>query len=60
VNDVFDPMSGLLIRTCARRTIDPVSAATTRPRSIPVPVFATRPGGSIIGTSPWGIAICSP
>src|SRR6185295_825676 len=51
-------MSGLLIRTCARRTEAPVSAATTRPRRRPVPVLGWRPGGSIWnGMSPGVICI---
>src|SRR5579859_1998853 len=52
-------MSGLLIRTCARRTGVPVSPATIRPRSAPVPVFGARPGGSmLIGTpSPLSMRI---
>src|SRR5829696_2285509 len=59
VNAVFDPISGLLMRTCARRTVRPVSAATTRPRTRPVPVLAGRPGGSIIGISPGLIGNCA-
>ena len=60
MNDVFEPMSGLLMRTCARRMILPVSPATILPASRPVPVLAFRPGGSIIGISPGLICICPP
>ena len=40
----LDPMSGPLMRTCARRTGVPVSLATTRPRTRPVPVFGLPSG----------------
>ena len=52
VSAVLVPMSGPLIRTCARRTPVPVSMAMTRPRRLLVPVLAWRPGGSICSGPP--------
>src|SRR3974390_2786436 len=41
-------MSGPETRTCARRSPDPVSPATMRPRIADVPVFGSRPGGRML------------